>query len=73
MTFVQILSNDTDVVILALGVYHTLCSNHIFDDLVIEVGMGKIHRKISIKSLADSLGQLQSQVLVFFHASAFCF
>ena len=41
MTFVQILSNDTDVVILALGVYHTLCSNHIFDDLVIEFGMGK--------------------------------
>jgi len=72
MTFVQILSNDTDVVILALGVYHTLCSNHIFDDLVIEFGMGKNYRKISIKSLADSLGQLRSQALVFFHAFSGC-
>ena len=49
MTFVQILSNDTDVVILALGVYHMLCSNHILDDLVIEFGMGKNHGKISKK------------------------
>ena len=50
MTFVQILSNDTDVVTLALGVYHMLCSNHILDDLVIEFGMGKSHRRISIKN-----------------------
>ena len=36
MTFIQILSNDTDVVIIALGVYHMLRSDYIFDDLVIE-------------------------------------
>ena len=72
MTFVQILSNDTDVVILALGVYLILCSNHILDDLVIEFGMGKSHRRISIKKLADSLGQLRSQALVFFHAFTGC-
>ena len=72
MTFVQILSNDTDVVILALGVYHMLCSNHILDDLVIEFGMGKSHRRISIKRLADSLGQLRSQALVFFQAFTGC-
>ena len=46
MTFVQILSNDTDVVILAVGVYHTLCSNHIFDDLVIEFGCSNQQQSI---------------------------
>ena len=30
--------------------------------------MEKNHRKISIKSLADSLGQMRSEALVFFHA-----
>ena len=68
MTFIQILSNDTDVVIIALGVYHMLRSDYIFDDLVIEFGMGKNHRKISIKSLAESLGQTRAQALVFFHS-----
>ena len=43
MTFIQILSNDTDVVIIALGVYHMLCSDSIFDDIVIKYGMGKNH------------------------------
>ena len=50
MTFVQILSNNTDVV------YHMLCSNRILDDLVIEFVMGKSHRRIRIKKLAESLG-----------------
>ena len=66
MTFVQILSNNTDVV------YHMLCSNRILDDLVIEFVMGKSHRRIRIKKLADSLGQLRSQALVFFHAFTGC-
>ena len=56
MTFIQILSNDTDVVIIALGVYHMLRSDSIFDDIVIKYGMGKNHRIISIKNLAESLG-----------------
>ena len=36
--------------------------------MVIEFGMEKNHRKISIKSLADSLCQMRSEALVFFHA-----
>ena len=32
MNRVKILSNDMDVVIIALGVYHTLHSRYIFDD-----------------------------------------
>ena len=72
MTFIQILSNDTDVVIIALGVYHMLCSDSIFDDIVIKYGMKKNHRKISIKNLAESLGQTRAQALVFFHAFTRC-
>ena len=68
MTFIQILSNDTDVVIIALGVYHKLRSDHIFEDLVIAFGMGKNFRAISIKNLADVLGQKRCEALVFFHA-----
>ena len=72
MTFIQILSNDTDVVIIALGVYHMLRSDFIFDDIVFEYSMGKNHRKISIKNLAESLGQTRAQALVFFHAFTGC-
>ena len=67
MTFIQIFSNDTDVVIIAL-----LRSDSIFDDIVIKYGMGKTHRKISIKNLAESLGQTCAQALVFFHAFTGC-
>ena len=68
MTFVYIISNDTDVIIIALGVYHKLCSEHIFDDMVIEFGIGQHERRISVKSLAESLGQTRSQAMVFFHS-----
>ena len=63
MSLIQILSNDTDVIILTLGVYHTLRSDHIFDDLVIEFGMGKNHRKNKYK--ADSLGQMRFEAISF--------
>ena len=72
MTFIQILSNDTDVVIIALGVYHMLRSDSIFDDIVIKYGMGKNHRKISIKNLAESLGQTRAQALIFLYAFTGC-
>ena len=40
ISLIQILSNDTDAIILTFGVYHILRSDHIFSDLVIEVKMG---------------------------------
>ena len=49
-----------------------LRSDYIFDDIVIEYGMGKNHKKISIKNLAKSLGQTRAQALVFFHAFTGC-
>ena len=68
MNRVKILSNDTDVVIIALGVYHTLRSRYIFDDIVIEFGSKKEHRTISLKSLALTLGESRCHALPFFHA-----
>ena len=72
MTFICIMSNDTDTVILALGKYHYLRSQHIFDDIVIEYGLGKNMRKISIKNLATSLGQTRSEGMVFYHSFTRC-
>ena len=57
--YIHIVSNDTDVIIIALGAYHLLCSRFIFDD-------------ISIKLLAEKLGYVKSQALVFLHAIKGC-
>ena len=43
MNKIKILSSDTDVVIIALGAYHKLRSDHQFDDIVIEFGVKKNH------------------------------
>ena len=72
MTFIYIIINDTDVIIIALALFHRLRSEHIFEDLVIEFGVGKNDRRISIKNLAESLGQTRSQAMVFFHAFTGC-
>ena len=72
MTYINIVSNDTDVIILALGVYHKLRADHVFDEMTIEFGMGKNKREISIKNLANSLGQARSQALIFLHAFSGC-
>ncbi len=62
----------TDVIILALGVYHKLRADHVFDEMTIGFGMGKNKREISIKNLANSLGQARSQALIFLHAFSGC-
>lgn len=72
MTYINIVSNDTDVIILALGVYHKLRADHVFDEMTIGFGMGKNKREISIKNLANSLGQARSQALIFLHAFSGC-
>ena len=68
MNRVRILSNDTDVVIIGLGIYHRLRSNHVFEDIIIDFGVKKDHRAISLKLLAESLGEPRCQALPFFHA-----
>ena len=68
MNRVKILSNDTDIVIIGLGVYHKLRSTYHFEDIVIEFGMKKDHKSISLKALAESLGETRCQALPFFHS-----
>ena len=68
MNRIKILSNDTDVIIIALGIYHKLRSTYLFDDIAIEFGMKKNHKSISLKALAEDLGELRCKALPFFHA-----
>ena len=56
MSYVHNLSNDTDVIIIAMGTYYFLWADYIFEDMIDEFGMGKNQQKISIKKLADTLG-----------------
>ena len=63
MNFIYIVSNDTNVIIIALGIYHKLRSDHIFEDMVIEFGVGKNLKRISIKNLAGNLGQGRCKAL----------
>ena len=55
-------------VIIGLGIYHRLRSNHVFEDIIIDFGVKKDHRAISLKLLAESLGEPRCQALPFFHA-----
>ena len=41
MSYIYVMSNATYVIIIALGVYHILRSRYIFEDIVIEFGIGK--------------------------------
>ena len=68
MNRVKIISNDTDVVIIALGIYHKLRAKYHFDDIIIEFGMKKDHKTINLKAVAEQLGESRCQALPFFHA-----
>ena len=72
MSYIYVMSNDTDVIIIALGVYHLLRSRYIFEDIVIEFGIGKNKKIISIKNLAEKLGQTRCQALVYLHCLSGC-
>ena len=72
MNHIKIISNDTDVVIIALGIYHKLRAKHHFDDIIIEFGMKKDYKAISLKALAEALGESRCQALPFFHALTGC-
>ena len=61
-------SCDTDVIVILLGVYHQLRSAHDFSDIVVDFGIKKDNKRISIKNLACSLGQTRCQALIFFHS-----
>ena len=47
MNHITILSNDTDVVIIALGIYHKLRAKYQFDDIVIAFGRKSIAPLVS--------------------------
>ncbi len=49
-----------------------LRSRFIFEDIVIEFGIGKNQISISIKLLAEKLRQVKCQALVFLHALIGC-
>ena len=66
-SLITIVTNDTNVVVIALGIYHELRSQHHFQDIVIEYGMNDTHKKISVTELAYSLGLQRCQSLPFFH------
>ena len=68
MNRIKILTNDTDVIIIALGVYHVLRSKYVFDDIVVEFALQKKHRTISLKAVAESLGEPRCKALPFFHS-----
>ena len=68
MNRIKILSNDTDVVIIALGAYNKLRSSYHFDDIIIEFGTNRTHCSISLKALAESLGPSRCHALPFLHA-----
>ena len=72
MTTIKVLSSDTDVIIILLGVYFKLRNDHSFTDIVIEFSQKKEHRRISITNLASSLGQSRCHALIFFHAFTGC-
>ena len=66
MTDKQVLSSNTDVIIILLGVNHELASINNINDTVVDFGIKKNQKIISIKNLASSLGQSYCRALVFF-------
>ena len=67
MSKIKIISNNSNLVVIALGLYHELSSTYNFEDIIVEFGMNETHKKISLKQLSSSLGQLRCQALPFFH------
>ena len=68
MNRIKILTIDTVVIIIAFGVYHILRSKYVFNDIVVEFGLKKKHQTISLKAVAESLGEPRCKALPFFHS-----
>ena len=68
MNQIRIMTDDTDTVIVALAVYHFLRSQYVFEDIAIDYKMGKQHKSISLKELAESLGAPRCSAIPFLHA-----
>ena len=64
---IKILIDDTDVIVIALGIFHKLQSSYHFDDIVIEFGINKNHRSVSLKALANSLGPSRCLAIPLLH------
>lgn len=65
---IKIRSNDTDVVVLAISVAHTIPAN----ELWIAYGSGKTLTYLPVHSIAESLGEEKSSALPMFHALTGC-
>ena len=68
MNRAKILTVDSDLLVIALGAFHSLNSKYHFDEISIEFGSRQTHRSISLKTLAIQFGERLCQALPFFHA-----
>ncbi len=62
-------ANDTDVVILAVSIYHKLNN---LTELWVSFGAGNNLQYIAVREIAESLGPLKSKALTVFHAFTGC-
>ena len=70
--YICIISSDTDVLMILLGVFHKLQADYIFDDIVVTGKTRNDTGSICIKALAERLGQRMCQALPFLHAFTGC-
>ena len=65
---ILIRSVDTDVVVLAIAIFHALS----LDELWVAYGVKKHYRLIPTHTIANSLGENKAKALLFFHAFTGC-
>ena len=56
-----------DILIILLGIYPRLQSEHIFRDLVFEIPQAKDSLRVGLAGLTERLGQVKCQGLPFLH------
>ena len=70
--YINIACGDTDILIILLGIYHRLQSEHIFRDIVFEIPKAKNALRVSLAGLTERLGQVKCQGLPFLHCFTGC-
>ena len=72
-TYIQIVCADTDILIILLGIYHRLQSQHSIRDVVYEIPTSKKDAiKVGLAGLTKRLGQAKCQGLPFLHSLTGC-
>ena len=69
---IQIACSDTDILIILLGIYHRLKSEHSFRDIIFERFVAPNFQKVSLAALTQRLGQVKCQGLPFLHSFTGC-